>query len=723
MSAPTGVEGTVSRRVVPFLLFAVLLGIGLFVLGFAPTRRRAVGPAPTCSAAAPAREAPPAVATLETRPTPATPPEPVAPPIPAARLLRGRVVRRGGVSALPGVAMQANWAGAQARSDAEGRFVLEVPDLVTTVQLSAVAPGFATVQMNVEESEFADVRVEMDSRGRLVGSVVDDRGLPARDTEVSAWNERTSTDARGEFAFDEMPLDTPIRVTARGPRGATPRPSEVTIPGTAPRGEVRLALVRTAELSVRVVRPDGGAVDGPCTVGVESDDRMNPPVLFEQATDATGVAVLSGLRVGRFRIVAEGAGFDYGVRADVAVPGAEEITVALSEPAAHSTSGRVQTLDGVPVSGARVVVRAGHADHVATTASDGRFRLDRLPLPPPPRNPFSSIRDALGWRLRITATGLVGCDETAPVDGDTTYVVGPPVTITGRLVLPDGGPPPAGYMVGFVPDVPPRDLGDLGVLRPGAAPLDTRTARTGVFSIAGVIATSGRLGFSVPGRLAFSVAVAAPRPHATTIDVGTVVSPAGGRLVGTVRSASPIPRTIPVPRVQLSDAQGRFPFGAAVVGAEGGVLGPQRVPEGRWLVRAEIPGFVSDVREIDVREGAETALDLDVFREGSLTVVVPASRRPAGTASTVALVYGGPHRVAFRERRFFETRGTAEGGRFRESGLPDRLPLAPDGTGTFRRLPPGTYLVRLESAADPLAEQSVDLAEGAAQRVELDRDR
>ena len=50
-----------------------------------------------------------------------------------------------------------------------------------------------------------------------------------------------------------------------------------------------------------------------------------------------------------------------------------------------------------------------------------------------------------------------------------------------------------------------------------------------------------------------------------------------------------------------------------------------------------------------------------------------------------------------------------------------RLALAPTGTATFLRLPPGPYVVRVASGSDAVAEGRIDLPEGAGRRLDLDR--
>jgi hypothetical protein len=326
-------------------------------------------------------------------------------------------------------------------TDAEGRYECLVPP-GPVFATSGIPRGFAPPpredrRLFIESKVSAGAQphalpaLELTPAVVVRGTVVDADGKPVAGAQVRAMgmaesqqfgyldlSDRTvSTNARGEFAFDEVSPTTELRLKAwhKGAftaqavmvRGAGDRP--VTLP-ISPAHAVRLA--------TRLVDAAGKPVPD-AAIEVWHRPWMPPPnvgtprkVLFDGQpalrSDAAGRFQTPPLEPdGEYRIEVRAAGFQT-ERTPWKTAGGKATLLAGSDlvlPRLRSLSGRVQDRQGKVVAGARVQYVDHRSRTTATTDADGRFQLTS-----PLTGPGLLFVEKAGYRFHGQPTGL-GADS------------------------------------------------------------------------------------------------------------------------------------------------------------------------------------------------------------------------------------------------------------------------------------------------------------------------
>ncbi len=484
-----------------------------------------------------------------------------------------------------------------ARSDAQGLFLVDVPEGVTRLDLLAAAEGFAPELLR-DVLVHDDVRVVLARHPKLEGRILDveERPVPGAVVRIRgllgtlSFERETVTSDEGTYDLD-LPLGPGELLDLRGvPLGWH---LAVEADGFAPllHGSVRLGVLSRA-VSGRTYTRDFVLLRGGTLAG--------------QVTDAA-----TGGPVAEARVVVFNRGGD--------------LSVSFGD-------GRRAILDAEP-----------RTLGIATTDDNGRFEIRGLPA----RDPRAgNSGGALGWAAAWKQGHAASIVSVAtPDDGGRStrdFTLRRTGRIEGRVVGRDGAPAPTCRVTAYADA--PANL-SLGFLEPpgtlGAPTVVTRTSTDGTFVLPHAPAGSpitvlvnplGPLGgFTFEqrgvsldaGGIARTPDVAIGRPAGSWVHAGIRVLDAEGRPI-----AGADVGTSPTVTSAWSDAEG-------LVRLRWARGGPAKPPEA-YLVRA--PGHAPALVAIEYTEGEADPVEVRLARGHVLTgKVVEADGSPAaGVRITVA---------------------------------------------------------------------------------------
>jgi len=204
------------KKIWPWVLLAgVLLGVGLVELSIRATQRRAQTERAAAAPGGPVVQAP------------STGGSPAAPATNVSAGISGTVSLPGGKPAA-GIGVVAEPGGAEARTDAAGRFHLDVPD-GTTVRIHAHHSdvGFGSVETAAPSGDVKitlQPRATFDVRAMRGGKPVEGAQVTVEETVARVYEADHLTDAEGRVRFRGLPpgrLRVHAVVTATGARGFT----------------------------------------------------------------------------------------------------------------------------------------------------------------------------------------------------------------------------------------------------------------------------------------------------------------------------------------------------------------------------------------------------------------------------------------------------------------------------------------------------------------------
>lgn len=595
---------------------------------------------------------------------------------------------------------------ATTRTDAEGRFQLELPP-GRRLTLTASLRGCADASVGVRLEESADgVELRLTPAGQLTGIVSGPSGEPEAHARVwvvpdgvaefletpesvvapgrgHMWWEvgadddppqmmahwegvgavhvprRVRTDAGGRYRVQDLALGR-YRVLAQGPGGA--RGASDPIPIHAASSVVDVQLEPRVTLIVRCLAPDGApAGAASLQLGPARSHFLDPrPPPGEQAWlfangDSEGLARIDGLVGGTYELAAEIPGA-LPERLSVVLPAHGEHEVTVRGRAGMVLEGRIIDPRGLPVEGVTVTYRTEALDRFGSRAletisgSDGGFE-------------FAGLDDAPATVSARGETHLTAQrDGVRPADTPVRLVVAPRTRVRFRLVAREGE--------ALTDDVWVRERTEGGEERERVA------ART----------PGGDYQYVVQGEDTGVLLIARPRNGARIV-LGRVI-PAPGAVVDLGRFAVDDGRTV---RGSVRDAAGRPLAGARV--------------------RAEVPGLPEDETAlldsaVETRTGADGRFVLPGVQHGDAVLVVeheaaaPAHvlhpeggepvritlASPASLSGTLVLATGRPatgHWIVLR-RVDASVRETV-----RSASVDDA------GHFAFDRLAPGRYEARL----------------------------
>ncbi len=379
-----------------------------------------------------------------------------------ATSVAGVVADRGG-RPLPGARVElardaATWS---ASAGFEGRFRVEKVPALAGIRAVASLAGWRPAESVLDLPSELELRFVLDlddpDAPEIEGDVVHADGSPAANALVAFGAARTRTDARGKFRvvcgwFD---AETPLVAVERGlepavidgfgarclPPAPPPEPAHLVLAGRAHAIEGRVVTARgEACKGFDVVLLGTTPLDPGGTSRDVAELEAGGPV--RDRTDSDGSFAFGGLRSRPYALVAtgrrRGAG-DSLVRVDaVPVDGSEVVVTVPDDRERASIRGRVRTLDGNPVAGARVGLGrapspgfggefARLGGRGATTSVDGRFELADAPsdyaivvasaegfLPSRLELAPGTPRDAIELALRVRRSVHVDATRASP---------------------------------------------------------------------------------------------------------------------------------------------------------------------------------------------------------------------------------------------------------------------------------------------------------------------
>jgi protocatechuate 3,4-dioxygenase beta subunit len=562
------------------------------------------------------------------------------------------------------------------------------------MRVTASAAGRGTIG-RVVPGAGAYVVLRLPPAGRVEVEVLDETGaeIAGATVEVRAGEASLSaeTDEGGRVRFEGVapgPVVLRARAPGRAPVSEGPFPVTADVPVRR-----QLLLPGAVLLSGRVLDGTTGAPIPDAEVHVAHPGRA-------VAADPTGAD-------GGFGPVAAGAPGErvlVAVRAEGYGPileplflpdaaAAHEVELVL-EPAPPWV-GRVEDTGGRPVAGARVTFTAdgvaGRAPPSIVTDEGGRFEI----APPPPPAP--------GRRIVLTAEGPGGHAALALRPGDAaprplTLVLRGGVTVTGRVVDPDGTP-----VAGAVIRMDPIWSALADRRRPG--PETSRLLALNEMGRVRLTATSGDGGHfrleSVPDGPYFvhverggSEAWAPDRleVRGTDVDLGTLALGAGARIGGRISDEAGRSLAGVAVRLVALDEHRR---GYRAVTDDHGDWTVAGVPEGRYQLRAGLAGYQAATTEVAV--GEETSIDL----------VLPAGARIEGRVFDGDRPYTRVFRVALR--RTGRAAGRTPRGTFRNA----------EGRFLLEGVPEGEWTVVAETPDGRVHPAPVPVVASAGRRFEV----
>lgn len=494
-----------------------------------------------------------------------------------------------------------------------------------------VSPVVSDVVLGAS-SQLRQVDLALAPAATIHGRVVDDRGGALPDATVridlvpatGLWPP-LETDGAGAWTSPPLP---PGKYLLRARRaGFTARRTaivEITT-DTAPHGPVdatTLVLLRTGEISGRVVTDDGAPVAGarvhdrsaaveelgvlasalpgaaaaaalPSGASPTGEGRTGTR---QATTGADGRFVLDDVPPGRLRIeILQPSMVPFRGKPLVLPPEGHLELGALTLSRAALVAGRVSDAEGGPVGGARVMVRAGDAAGAAlyaVTGSDGDFAL---PLPPGDHTLVASHEG------RADVSTLVHVVAGAPPAPVTLRFARPGTRVVTGVVKDNEGRPLAAARIVAVQ----RSAAEAGGAPAEPAALATATTDPGGhFKLTGLPDAALRLEIRHPHYAPHHADVAEARPGTGLAPEVTIRVPVPGAITGEVHERI---TGGPVPSFQI-EAEG--PDGAIVHFPQRGTRASRRIGKfrfalgplapGLWLIRASAAGYQPIERQITV---------------------------------------------------------------------------------------------------------------------------
>lgn len=375
---------------------------------------------------------------------------------------------------------------ASVKSGADGGFALVLlgPALAagTNVSLTFTGGGVSGARLGVYDAGGSeDVgEVRLFAAAALAGKVLDEKGKPVAGATLTLWPGlwgrldplpvAAATAPDGTFRFDQA--------TERG------NALRIEAPGQA---VVALSGVKAGALREAVRLAPGRAIDGT----VQRADKRTPAagalVRFEGKLDSrwveagpNGVFRLTGLPLGTGTLAADAG--DLGQARAPLAPGQARITLVLAPTAA--VAGRVvDTGNGKPIAGIRVVARSRGTLFTARSGPDGRYTLRGLP---------GGSLDLRADDARYASWRADGLGVTAGETLVRDVLLKPGATLQGR-VLDENGAPIEGARIAVAGAADSDFPGRMRRMLMGlASDAQARSAADGAFSAARLPAGSGQ---------------------------------------------------------------------------------------------------------------------------------------------------------------------------------------------------------------------------------------
>lgn len=541
----------------------------------------------------------------------------------------GRPVENAGIAFRPEHAIEHNWKCA-ARTDAEGRFSLDVPPPRTGFYLYAAAAGLAPAASDWLEVKPGEVETGIDIRlsrgGVLAGRILSADGAPADGTELvlssarrgfsrkSGWNLR-ATARNGTYGFTPAPAGR-YRIRAQNP---DEKLGEIELADGA-RKSLDLHLTqaaRTLAIEGTIQTADGRPVVG-APLLVRSD--TSAPSVIRACSDDGGRFRITGLTVGAYLISLESARHEPAWLCARAGDRGVVVT-AVRKPTVVIRVVRVGTREPVEhfwVAGSTLT------DRQQMTASNGRFELSASRFQ---RRGFT-IGTEDGW---ITPAPVIVPENKTT--GGAVLEVGlvRGGAVVGRVVGPEGS---------AICDARTRLLYAEAAATQTQCEALTRSDASGRFAIRPYPPGRHRLQVSHPDWISakITIDVVANLTTKPLIRLGR-----GGTLV--VRVVSPTGEPVGSAILEIEPASGESSLMSTGDSGERRLSG---VTPGDCKVRAKHGDWAPAQATVTVLPGVDTKLTLRLGTGGTVKVTVVDSRNHPVAGASVAVKDANGRAVAFR---------------------------------------------------------------------------
>ncbi len=619
-------------------------------------------------------------------------------PVPGARV---RLVESGGFLAM-GLDRPTLAEGMEA-CRADGGFVLAVPDAMQTVSVAALAPGYAPARTEVEDLG-APVALQLVPVVEVPGRVVDGSGAPVADARLFLTSADLMLDglpapfdtgADGAFRL-EAPGAGSYALLVRSAAGADVELDPLEVRAGMEPVEVRVQ--GSGGLVVRLTDPAGAPVEGALVTTEPAGAHRDRFGGKRARSGADGVARVRDLKVGTHLLEVTAPGFAKVLRRHLQRDAAQvDLAITLAPPGGIEV--RVTDRDGVAAADFEVQL---HSDQPSlriqvgptsrVTDAEGVARWEDLPS-----GTFRVIGGGQGWQIELESAVGDGSSEGAVKRregfGSSVASVGvlPGQTSPVELRLMGHARVSAEVLAGGIP------LAGAEVL------LHQRAVSAGHFDARGVTGPAGTVELPPvrPGRFLATVRFGDGRSEFTLPDqievdeprerlvIDLPLSSVAGRLRGT---AGPLAGA----RVELNGAGA--PTSWTGSGPDGAFL-LEHVPQGEFLVRVSLDGYLPWTSEAPLAFDGSSPLDLGVV-----------------TLMREAVVKGRAVGLPPEQNTGFSLR-VAE----LRDATGKRVAVAPLERGDrfeFRGVMPGSYQVVVTAAGAVGQPVSVELVEGVNQ-VEL----
>jgi len=334
-----------------------------------------------------------------------------------------------------------------ARTIGDGDVILEgvVPGSYgVAVTCRGFVPATSYEDLVVGDSDVEDVVWKVEPGGRIAGRVVGTDRAPMANVQVYAYREGYNyratdvTEADGRFSLVGLPAGA-VEVEARADGRREPVKTTVTVPGAAD-VELVVDLPRYGTITGVVVDPDGRPLPG-----VDVETRATDPDNNASGgahTGARGEFAIEMLPAGAYDVSAV---TDWNRWSDTRVEDARAAHASVSaggtarvrlvmQPDRGTITGTVVDAAGAPVADAAIDAAPAGPElrrliwkHLAWTAADGTFRIERLP------------DGVFAVRARIEGANVAVVNDVA-LGARIRLVMRPTAALSGVVVGPTGGP-------------------------------------------------------------------------------------------------------------------------------------------------------------------------------------------------------------------------------------------------------------------------------------------
>lgn len=490
-----------------------------------------------------------------------------------------------------GVGAWMSFGGRAARTDAEGRFVLEGLDMGDQ-SVRASHADYPSLTRDVEIGEGSNsITLTFDAGLSVSGRVVDRGGAPVAGANAylrpagSGWRAgRAETGPDGSFVIEGMkPGEYEASASASGYSSPEETQRVTLVEGQAP-APLELVLSESAVIRGRVIGLESRDYADVRVSAASSEGRWGS----SSGVDFEGAFLLEGVGPGTWTVQGRMSEGGRVANAEVTLSeGALEASVDLDFGAGLTLKGRILRA-GAPVDGARVFASREGAPEGASamTNSEGRYALSGL-------SPGEYLVTAM------EGFGEAAVERTIVLEGDGSLDLEfPSARIAGRVVRAADRKP----LVGAVVSVEHLDAEPDGWAGTGGAASDPE----GRFAVEGLAAGAWRVKASLPGYAVGEEKVSITEGESRD-DLTLALDPTEGLLL---RVLDFMGRPVRGARVAVLDPAGLTLTSAYVEASENGTLFLESVPAGTWEVLVQSSGSALGVGNASA-PGAATTLQLE----------------------------------------------------------------------------------------------------------------